>query len=105
VSLSSKSDRYAYHILSNAIPGLANASIKGQWTFGSKRGALLIMAKPRCFYIPRGVILKHLAEVEALKDMSLVTEVFSCPAYSLYLSNGSECPTIHVWLMAYIFCR
>jgi hypothetical protein len=76
--------------LSSAIPGLADASIKGQWSFGSKRGALLIMSNPLCSYIPHGTILKHLAEVETLKKMYLVTEVFSCPAYSLYLSNGSE---------------
>jgi len=73
-----------------AIPGLADASIKGQWSFGSKRGALLVMANPLCSYIPPATILKYLAEVEALKDMFLVTEVFSCPAYSLYLSNGSN---------------
>ena len=74
------------------IPGLDDALIKGQWAFGSKRGALLIMAHPRCFYIPPATLLKHLAEVQALKDMFLVTEAFSCPAYSLYLSSGSECP-------------
>jgi len=72
------------------IPGLAEASIKGQWTFGHKRGALLVMAYPRCSYIPPATILKHLAEVQALEDMYLVTEVFSCPAYSLYLSSGSN---------------
>ena len=48
------------------------------------------MAHPRCSYIPPATILKHLAEVKALEDMFLVTEVFSCPAYSLYLSSGSE---------------
>jgi len=74
----------------SAIPGLADASIKGQWIFGSRRGALLIMAHPRCSYIPPATILKYLAEVEGLKDMFLVTEVFSCPAYSLYLSSGTN---------------
>jgi len=75
----------------SGIVGLADASIKGQWSFGRERGALLIMAYPRCSYIPRDTFLKHIAEVEALKDMALVTEVFSCPAYSLYLSNKSKC--------------
>ena len=54
------------------------------------------MAYPRCSYIPPATILKYLAEVEALIDMLLVTEVFSCPAYSLYLSSGSECLVIDV---------
>jgi hypothetical protein len=51
------------------------------------------MAQPRSSYIPRDTVLKHLAEVQALKDMFLVTEVFLCPAYCLYLSSGSECPS------------
>jgi hypothetical protein len=72
------------------IPGLAEASIKGQWAFGSTRGALLIMAHPRTSYIPRDTILKDLAEAPTLKDMLLVTEVFACPAYSLYLSSGNS---------------
>jgi len=75
----------------SGIAGLADASIKGQWSFGRERGALLIMAYPRCSYIPRESLLGHIAEVEALKDMVLVTEVFCCPAYSLYLSNKSKC--------------
>ena len=81
---------------SSAIPGLAEASIKGQWIFGSRCGALLVMAYPRCSYIPPATILKYLAEVEALKDMFLVTEVFVCPAYSLYLSSGCKCLVIDV---------
>ena len=90
----------------SGISGLAEASIKGQWAFGSKRGALLIMAHPRSSYIPRDTILKHLAKVQALKNRYLVTEVFMCPAYCLYLSNGSECnPATHVCLMADVIFR
>ena len=73
------------------IPGLTEASIQGQWAFGSTRGALLLMAHPRSSYILDDTLLKHLTKVEALKDMFLVTEVFLCPAYSLYLSSGREC--------------
>jgi len=74
------------------VAGLAEASIKGQWAFGSKRGALLIMAYPRSSHIPQGTVLEHLAKLPILKDMVLITEVFSCPAYSLYSSSGSELP-------------
>jgi hypothetical protein len=74
------------------IPGLAEASIQGQWTFGSTRGALLLMAHPRSSYILGDTLLKHLAKVQALDGMFIVTEVFLCPAYSLYLSSGRECP-------------
>jgi len=78
------------------IPGLAEASIQGQWAFGSTRGALLLMAHPRSSYILGDTLLKHLIKVKALKDMFLVTEVFSCPAYSLYLSNKRERPCMLV---------
>ena len=61
------------------------------------------MAQPHCSYIPPATILKYLAEVETLKDKYLVTEVFSCPAYSLYLSSGSKCFAIHVRLMVNVF--
>ena len=74
------------------VPGLAEASIQGQWAFGSTRGALLLMAHPRSSYILGDTLLKRLTKVQALKDMFLVTEVFLCPAYSLYLSSGRECP-------------
>jgi hypothetical protein len=74
------------------VPGLAEASIQGQWAFGSTRGALLLMAHPRSSYILGDTLLKQLTKVQALKDMFLVTEVFLCPAYSLYLSSGRECP-------------
>lgn len=70
--------------------GLADASIKGQWAFGSDRGALLIMAYPRSSRIPPVNLLKHLADVPTLKNMCLVTEVFACPAYSFYLSSKSN---------------
>ena len=48
------------------------------------------MANPRSSHIPQGMLLEHLAKVPVLKDMVLITEVFTCPAYSLYLSSGSE---------------
>jgi len=50
------------------------------------------MAHPRSSYMSGDTLLKHLAKVQALDDMFLVTEVFLCPAYSLYLSSGGECP-------------
>lgn len=75
------------------ITGLAEASIKGQWEFGKKRGALLIMARPRSRRIPPHVVLKQLVKIPSLEDKVLVTEVLSCPAYSLYLSGASKCPS------------
>ena len=76
-----------------SVKSLAEASIQGQWAFGSTRGALLVMAYPRSSYILGDTLLNHLAKVQALNDMFIITEVFSCPAYSLYLSSGRECPS------------
>jgi len=72
------------------VPGLADTPIKGQWEFGNKRGALLIVARPQSAYIPHQVVLKHLVNIPALQHKSLVTEVVSCPAYSLYLSTANK---------------
>ncbi|KAJ6532885.1 hypothetical protein DFH09DRAFT_1043901 [Mycena vulgaris] len=72
------------------VPGLAEASIKGQWKFKTgKTGALLVMAKPRSALIANG-LLKHLVDIPALKNKYLVTETVSCHAYSMYLSSKSE---------------
>jgi len=69
---------------------LASASIKAEWNFPKKdRGALLVMHSPRQTHIPIDTILKHLYDVPELKDKYLVTDIFSCPAYSLFLSNKS----------------
>jgi len=74
----------------SGVAGLANASIKGQWKFGDRRGALLIMAQPLSSYVPPKVLLKHLVDIPAFKNKVLVTEVVSCPAYSLYLSTANS---------------
>ncbi|KAK7678967.1 hypothetical protein QCA50_014746 [Cerrena zonata] len=71
-----------------SIPGVAEASVKGSWQFDTKRGALLVMHEPCNTYIPPKALLKKLLNVPVLKNKYLVTEIFSCPAYSLYLSSG-----------------
>ncbi|KAJ7759647.1 hypothetical protein B0H16DRAFT_1534018 [Mycena metata] len=83
------------------IPGIAEASIKGQWKFKTgKRGALLVMAKPRsCKFSSENVLLKRLVDRPELKDKYLVTETVSCHAYSLYLSNKSD-DTVSLALVA-----
>jgi len=72
------------------IDGFASASIKGQWKFGPKRGAVLLVSRPRSTHVPPKVLLKHLIDFPVFKNKVLVTEVISCPAYSLYLSNPDE---------------
>ena len=48
------------------------------------------MHKPRTTYTPPKVLLKALVDIPELKDKYLVTETFTCPAYSLYLSSGGK---------------
>jgi len=80
------------------LTGVAEASVKGQWDFGRKRGALLVMANPNSYRIPGQVLLKHLVKLPHLKDKALVTQTFHCHAYSLYLS-GEENDSISVALV------
>ncbi|KAJ7832400.1 hypothetical protein B0H14DRAFT_2803061 [Mycena olivaceomarginata] len=68
-----------------SIPGIAEASIKGQWKF--KSGKLLVMAQPRSSWVSANALLKKLLEIPALKDKYLVTEIVACHAYSMYLSS------------------
>ena len=79
-----------YSVNASEVVGLANASIKGHWKFGSRRGALLIMSQPLSSYLPPEVLLKHLVDIPTFKNKVLVTQVVSCPAYSLYLSTASK---------------
>jgi len=74
------------------VPGLAEASIKGRWDFGSERGALLVIVNPRISYIHSKVLLADLSTMDLFSGghKSLVTEVVSCPAYCSYLSNKSN---------------
>ncbi|KAH7925720.1 hypothetical protein BV22DRAFT_1064371 [Leucogyrophana mollusca] len=70
--------------------GIANVSLKGEWQFATgRRGALLIMHKPRQTYLPPGEVLEPLYKVPELKDKYIVTSAFSCPAYFIYLSDKS----------------
>ncbi|KAJ8591268.1 hypothetical protein M405DRAFT_880569 [Rhizopogon salebrosus TDB-379] len=77
-------------LTSNAgIPGIDTATIKGTWEVKKgSRGAVLLMHNPRMKHITADVLGK-LAKIELLQSMHLVTKVFYCPAYSLYLSDKS----------------
>ncbi|KAJ6604910.1 hypothetical protein B0H10DRAFT_2077692 [Mycena sp. CBHHK59/15] len=82
------------------IPGIAEASIKGQWKFKTgKTGALLVMAEPRSSFIHASVLLQKLVDIPALKDKYIVTETVACHAYSMYLSSKSE-GTVSLALLA-----
>lgn len=67
-----------------------SASLKGEWQFqNGKRGALLVMVKPRATILPRDILLNTLWAIKELDGKELVTEITTCPAYALYLSDQS----------------
>lgn len=71
------------------VPGIAEASIKGTWQVKKgTTGAVLLMNKPRIKNITSDVLGK-LSNIELLQSMHLVTKVFYCPAFSMYLSDKS----------------
>ncbi|KAF7349156.1 hypothetical protein MVEN_01437900 [Mycena venus] len=73
------------------IPGIAEASIKGQWKFNkNKTGALLVMAQPRITFLDEATLFEKLVGVKELDDKCLVTATVTCHAYAMYLSSQSE---------------
>jgi hypothetical protein len=71
------------------VPGIAAASIKGTWQVKKgTTGAVLLMSNPRMKHITSDALGK-LASIKLLQSMHLVTKVFYCPAFSLYLSDTS----------------
>jgi len=80
---------------SSEIPGLVEASIQGQWAFGSTRGTSLLTAHPHSSYMLGDTLLKHLAEVQALNDMFLVTEVLIFIEWARVSLHAGPNPNIH----------
>ncbi|KAG2130421.1 uncharacterized protein EDB93DRAFT_1108410 [Suillus bovinus] len=71
------------------VPEISAASIKGTWQVKKgATGAVLLMNNPRIKHITSDALGK-LARIKLLQSMHLVTKVFYCPAFSLYLSDTS----------------
>lgn len=78
------------------VPSIATAPIKGKWTFerADRREAVLIMHRPRQISIPPSVVLEPLYQVDKLVEKCLVTSIYVCPAYSMYLSDKCTIPVL-----------
>jgi hypothetical protein len=73
---------------SDAAEGLDKALYKGDWQFlDSKRGAMLVMHKPRQEHFPQGKVFEALYKVPELRDKYIVPTVYKCRAYAIYLSE------------------
>lgn len=82
---------YAQHHLSQQnfsrnILGTQGLVFRSHWQFNSKRGAVLLMYRPRLISVP-DVFLSEARNVPILKNKSVVCQVFNCPGFYMYLSN------------------
>jgi len=72
----------------------ANVGGQLECQFGSKRGAFLVMLKYRIESLPtsvkQAILNSEDVKVKALKGFEVVTKVYTCQAYCLYLSNKSN---------------
>ncbi|KAG1724595.1 hypothetical protein EDB19DRAFT_1644489 [Suillus lakei] len=80
-------------IMGSPVPGVANVALKLDLQFdGSKPAAVLVMHKPRYSSLPNDERIIRLLKsmVDTLKGKYIVTEVISCAAYMMHLSDQSN---------------
>lgn len=73
-----------------ALPGAVNVALKVDFQFeGGKPAAALVMYKPRYIYLPKDerVIKLLKSRPDVLKGKYIVTEVITCAAYVMYMSD------------------
>lgn len=73
---------------SDAVERIDQAKYKEDWQFlQDKRGAMLVMHKPRQEHFPKGRVFEALYKVPELKEKYIVPTVYKCRAYAMYLSE------------------
>ena len=65
-------------------------ALAGTWKFGEKRGAVLLMHLPQLWKIPNMKLLDKLVDVPEVKGKYIVSDAYTCPASSLYISGKSR---------------
>lgn len=88
---------------------MAELTLNVEITFKhGKRGAYLVMKRPRTTDLPKDVILANLSRVDALRQPGtlLVVGVVSCPAYTLEVSDKGTASHLceRMVLKTTIFC-
>jgi len=74
--------------------GATGHVFKSRWKFNARRGAILLMFKPRLICVP-DAFLKVALTISALRGKALVHHVYECPGFCTYLSNkASETVTV-----------
>ncbi|KAH9023040.1 hypothetical protein EDB83DRAFT_2679128 [Lactarius deliciosus] len=63
--------------------------LKSRWQFNTKRGAILLMHKPRLLCVPDGFFDEKF-DLPILKRKVVVEQVYNCPGFYTYLSNKAS---------------
>ncbi|KAF8266435.1 hypothetical protein EI94DRAFT_1733213 [Lactarius quietus] len=79
------------------VPANANAtaaddqgvSLRSRWQFNNKRGAILLMHRPRLICVPDGFFDEKF-DLPLLKRKVVVEQVYNCPGFYMYLSNKTS---------------
>ncbi|KAI9434885.1 hypothetical protein H4582DRAFT_2080554 [Lactarius indigo] len=64
-------------------------ALKSRWQFNTKRGAILLMHRPRLLCVPDGFFDEKF-DLPILKRKVVVEQVYNCPGYYMYLSNKAS---------------
>ncbi|KZP03300.1 hypothetical protein FIBSPDRAFT_845092 [Athelia psychrophila] len=71
------------------LAGMTDVALTGTWEFSGTRGAVLLMHLPQLYTIPNNKLLNRVLDVKELKGKYIVSDAYTCPASSLYLSGKS----------------
>jgi hypothetical protein len=63
--------------------------LKSRWQFNTKRGAILLMHRPRLICVPDGFFDEKF-DLPLLKRKVVVEQVYNCPGFYMYLSNKAN---------------
>src|ERR1700677_780654 len=64
-------------------------SLRSRWQFNSKRGAILLMHRPRLICVPDGFFDEKF-DLPLLKRKVVVEQVYNCPGFYMSLSNKCQ---------------
>jgi hypothetical protein len=72
-----------------SMPGSPSLEFSTEFQFDKHRGAFLVMHNPRMTVVPDEFCFQSV-NIELLKGKHVVTEVFTCDGFLMYLSNKSK---------------
>ncbi|KAH8989627.1 hypothetical protein EDB86DRAFT_2807796 [Lactarius hatsudake] len=88
---------HSYHVQSTDVGADVGATahaaqdlvFRSRWKFNAKRGAILLMFRPRLICVP-DAFLNEALKIPTLKGKALADRVYECPCFYMYLSNKTR---------------